>query len=144
MLKVIGAVLIPVLVLVINQPVCADNNAGYAQSTGPATIEPNPLLYNKLQKNTPSIPVEKEEICLTFEDWINKQPYHLDVDKDNECQKVRDDWERALGRDFFSPYFKAEKIKEKVEEKSIISVKKIKGRAKITEEEAKYIFTIKF
>lgn len=66
------------------------------------------------------------------------------MDNRSEKEKVRRQRKRALGIDLFFPYFKAKEIAKKTENKTKAKVFRLKGEAKIEEDEVKYIFKLKF
>lgn len=144
MFKVAKSALILVLICGLVSPLCAASETGYLQPIEPVTVEANCLPNNNLQQKQPAILIKQGDYYISFDDWINNRAYPFYVEKKSEKQKLREDWETALGYDIFMPYFKVDEIKEKVEEKSVVKVKKIRGKAVIHEDEAKYIFSIKF
>ena len=107
-----------------------------------------PLLYAETEA-TPAKPAETSSIkemkeSATFSDWINERNYYIKIDTRSEKEKVREQWKRALGIDVFLPYFKAKELAKKTEKKTKTKVFKLKGKAKIEEDEVKYIFKLKF
>lgn len=88
--------------------------------------------------------VVKKTEYVTFSDWLNARPYTIYMDEKEEKKALREKWLQALGFDIFFPYFKAHEMKTKVEEKSEIKVLNLKGKARIHEDEAKFIFNVKF
>ena len=143
-MKAIKVALILALISGLAWPIYAANDAGYIQAIGPQTIDAKSLPNNELQQKSLYIIIKREEHYVSFEDWINGKNYPAIVEEKSDEQKLREDWERALGYDIFMPYFKVDQIKEKIETKSVLKVKKIKGKAVIHKDEAKYIFSIKF
>ena len=65
---------------------------------------------------------------------------------DMDRRKLRQEWENALGIDIFYPYFKAQEVKEAVQNKTRVEVLHMRGRAEFDEEtkQFKYIFKRKF
>lgn len=143
MIDIIKKILILILVSVITAPLYAEGDSVYVKPAG-SSIRLNSFPNNELQKNPPAIFLKREEVYLSFADWLNEKPYPIRLSEEDEKEKIRQDWKDAFGIDVFSPYFKVEEVKEKVEEKSTVKVKKIRGKARIKEDEAKYIFSIKF
>ena len=95
------------------------------------------------EESTPVV-VVKEAEYLTFSDWLNARPYTVYIDEKEERKTLREKWRQALGIDIFYAYFKAQEIRHNVENKSEIKVLRLKGKARIKEDEAKFIFSIKF
>lgn len=77
----------------------------------------------------------------SFTEWLNPRPKAPYID---EKQKIREDWERTLGVDIFHPYFKVKKLESRIQDKCAVRFLNIKGRLQFKENEAKYIFSIKF
>jgi hypothetical protein len=144
MFKGIKTTLILALISGLAWPLYAANDAAYIQGMGPQTIESKLLPDKGLESKESYITIKREERYISFEDWINGKKYPVVIERVPEKQKLREDWERALGYDLFMPYFKVDDIKKNVETRSLITIKKIRGKAVIREDEAKYIFSVKF
>lgn len=136
------------IILAMAAPAYAEGEAGSAAPVSP-TAEASLLSGSALPQEPLAIHFKKVERYATFSDWINARNYSIHIDRDKEREKVREEWRQALGMDVFSPYFKAEEIKNKVEKKASVKTFKIKGtrikgKPRIKKDEAKYIFSIKF
>ena len=80
----------------------------------------------------------------SFSEWMNIQPGNKPIDENAEKIIIREQWERNIGIDIFYPYFKAKELESKVREKSSVRVFKLKGKPEFKNNEAKYIFSVKF
>ena len=80
----------------------------------------------------------------SFSEWMNTQPRDKQIDENAEKIIIREQWERNIGIDIFYPYFKAKELESKIREKSSVRVFKLKGKPEFKNNEAKYIFSIKF
>ncbi|MDP2911947.1 MAG: hypothetical protein Q8N76_06430 [Candidatus Omnitrophota bacterium] len=80
----------------------------------------------------------------SFSEWVNIAPSDKQIDESTERIVIREQWERNLGIDIFSPYFKAKELESKMREKTSVRVLKLKGKAEFKNNEAKYIFKLKF
>jgi hypothetical protein len=122
---------------------CANETASSLVSVPPSTSS---VVSSKKPAVTASLLLDfqKEENPLTFSDWVNSRSFCVRIYRKYDSQKIREDWERMLGIDVFMPYYKADEIKDKLEEKTKVQVIKLRGKAELSEEEAKYTFSIKF
>lgn len=80
----------------------------------------------------------------SFSEWVNTAPSDKQIDESAERIVIREQWKRNLGIDIFSPYFKAKELESKVREKTSVRVFKLKGKPEFKNNEAKYIFKLKF
>lgn len=80
----------------------------------------------------------------SFSEWVNTAPSDKQIDESAERIVIREQWKRNLGIDIFSPYFKARELESKVREKTSVRVLKLKGKTEFKNNEAKYIFKLKF
>ncbi|PIV39605.1 MAG: hypothetical protein COS29_01685 [Candidatus Omnitrophica bacterium CG02_land_8_20_14_3_00__42_8] len=80
----------------------------------------------------------------SFSEWVNSQPGNKSIDDNAEKIVLREQWERNIGVDIFYPYFRAKELESKVREKSSVRVFKLKGKPEFKNNEAKYIFSVKF
>jgi hypothetical protein len=143
-MKAIKIALILALISGLALPLYAANDTACIQGIGPQPIESKSLSYKGLENKEPYITIKREERYISFEDWVNGKNCLVIVETISEKQKLREDWERVLGYDLFMPYFKVDNIKKNIETRSLITIKKIRGKAVIREDEAKYIFSVKF
>ncbi|MFC1666396.1 hypothetical protein ACFL0P_00800 [Candidatus Omnitrophota bacterium] len=148
MINIVKRPLLLISILAMAMPLYAETDAVSTNGSG-FHAETEFLADSGLPQEPLSIHLKKTERYVTFSDWINSANYSFHIDKDKEKQKLREDWNKVLGLDVFYPYFKAEEIKDRVEEKGSTKVLKIKGtrirgRPRIKKDEAKYIFSIKF
>ncbi|MBU1062321.1 MAG: hypothetical protein KJ957_01930 [Candidatus Omnitrophica bacterium] len=82
--------------------------------------------------------------CLTFSDWINTRNYTYYINKKEEKEKLREEWKNMLGLDIFYPYFKANEIKSRTEEKISVKIFNIKGKLELRKDQAFFTFRMKF
>jgi len=80
----------------------------------------------------------------SFAEWLNTESQNKQIDEQAEKIAIREQWERGLGIDLFSPYFKAKELESMVSEKASVRVFKIKGKPEVREDSAKFIFRLKF
>lgn len=80
----------------------------------------------------------------SFSEWVNTAPSDKQIDESVERIIIREQWERNLGIDIFYPYFKARELESRVREKTSVRVLKLKGKSEFKNNEAKYIFKVKF
>lgn len=90
-----------------------------------------------------SIPVTASPSC-SFSEWVNAETGDKSIDENAEKIILREQWKRTIGIDVFYPYFKAKEVESVVKRKTSVRVFKIKGRPEFKNNEAKYIFRIKF
>ena len=83
-------------------------------------------------------------ISSSFSEWVNVAPPDKQIDEAVESITIREQWERNLGIDIFYPYFKAKELESKVREKTSVRILKLKGKAEFKNNEAKYIFKVRF
>ena len=104
-----------------------------------------PLKYDKAFPNSPYIHLKFKEKYMTFSDWVNaKSHYDFHIDKNAERRSLREQWQQMLGADIFFLYFKADEIKDKVEEKVSIRIFKLKGKLELKKDQTRFIFNVKF
>lgn len=100
---------------------------------------------NKTAIELPSVKPEENK-NKSFLDIFNNKAYAAPVDKDEEKNKLRKDWEDLTGVDVFYPYFKAREIEDWVGEKTKVKFLKMRGKLRLSEKnnQIKYTFSIKF
>ena len=80
----------------------------------------------------------------SFSEWVNAESGYKPTDENAEKIILREQWKRNIGIDIFYPYFKAKQVESVVKRKASFRVFKIKGRPEFKDNEAKYIFRVKF
>ncbi|HRZ15142.1 MAG TPA: hypothetical protein P5110_06515 [Candidatus Omnitrophota bacterium] len=78
--------------------------------------------------------------------WFTSKAYAEANNVNMDRKRIRQEWQRVLGLDIFYPYFKAQEIKEVVQEKTHVQFFNMKGRAEFDESkrQVRYIFKRKF
>lgn len=90
-------------------------------------------------------PLREEKRSMIWR-WFNTRAYASPRRVDYDRRKLRQEWANAVGIDLFYPYFKAQEIKEVVQDKTRVEVFHMRGRAEFDEDtkQIKYIFKRKF
>jgi hypothetical protein len=88
-------------------------------------------------------PIKIQKITC-FLNWINTRAYAATIDKKAERKRLRIEWQKMLGIDIFSPYFKAKEVESWVKEKAKVNFFNIKGKPEFDRDQIQYIFKIKF
>lgn len=99
---------------------------------------------NTEETSQPSIELQNNEKYATFADWLNDRNYYIKIDTDKERQTIREQWQQATGVDLFYPYFKIRELKIRTENKTKVKFFRLRGKARLEEDQAKYIFSVKF
>lgn len=79
-----------------------------------------------------------------FFKWINTKSFTRKISSSEEKKLARKSWKKGLGVDVFYPYFELKKAKSIIEDKTEVSLFKMKGKARIERDEIKYIFRARF
>lgn len=80
----------------------------------------------------------------SFSEWVNTQSSDKPMDENAERIVLREQWERNIGIDIFYPYFKAKELESKVKNRTSVKILNIKGKPEFKNNEARYLFSIKF
>ena len=80
----------------------------------------------------------------SFFEWINSKAFIKKIDKGEDKKMARRVWKKSLGVDVFYPYFQVKKAKNLIEDKTKVNVLSMHGKARIHDNEIKYIFKREF
>ena len=131
------------LILTITIPLYAEEEADSLSISGPYK-EIEPSQKERISEDIRTLDYREKKEFVSFSNWINLDPYAIRMDKKRERKKIREDWKRFFGLDFFYPYFKAKEATRKIEKRGKVKILNLKGKPEIKEDEAKYIFRLKF
>lgn len=122
----------------------AQNDLFRPKPPKPASL-PDSVTKRDLFVNRVYAPLREEKRTFIWR-WFNASAAARERSVDMDRRKLRQEWENALGIDIFYPYFKAQEVKEAVQNKTRIEVLRMRGRAEFDEEtkQFKYIFKRKF
>ncbi|MFH1578123.1 MAG: hypothetical protein ABIC18_03520 [Candidatus Omnitrophota bacterium] len=93
---------------------------------------------------TPAPEPKDKKTTSRFLNFVNTNAYAANVDEKEEKRILRKKWKEAIGVDIFYPYFTAKRAEEWVSDRTSMNFRNIKGRPKLENNQAKYIFKLKF